>query len=74
MAAKPVVNGIDKQLEGRVRIVRFDVARANGKKVAAKVGLDMVPTFIAYDSEGIERWRTQGTPNRVELWQRLIKL
>ena len=71
---KPVVDGLDKQLEGRVRIVRKDVASPAGKKLASKVGIDLVPTLIGYDAEGVERFRIGRAPNRVELWQRLIKL
>ena len=74
MAAKPVVDGFDKQLAGRVRIVRVDINSSNGKKIATKVGLDMVPTFIGYDGEGVERWRLDRVPNRVELWRHLISL
>jgi len=74
MAAKPVVNGFDKQLAGRVRIVRVDINSPNGKKIATKVGLDMVPTFIGYAGDGTERWRIDRMPNRLELWSRLISL
>ena len=74
MVAKPVVDGLDKQLAGRVRIVRVDINSPNGRKIATKVGLDMVPTFIGYDGEGLERWRINRVPNRVELWRRLINL
>lgn len=74
MAAKPVVDGLDKQLAGRVRIVRVDINTPNGKKVATKVGLDMVPLFIGYDGKGLQRWRINRVPNRAELWSRLISL
>jgi hypothetical protein len=74
MAAKPVVDGLDKQLAGRVRIVRMDVATREGKKVALKVGLDTVPTFIAYGKDGLERWRTARMPSKPELWRRLVAL
>ena len=74
MAAKPVVDGCDKQMAGRVRFVRVDINSANGKKIAAKVGFDMAPTFIGYDSAGVEQWRTTGVPNRVKLWRKLISL
>lgn len=74
MAAKPVVDGFDKQLAGRVRFVRVDINSPNGKKIAAKAGLDVVPTFIGYDGSGVEQWRSVGIPNRVELWRRLISL
>jgi hypothetical protein len=74
MTAKPVVDGFDKQLAGRVRFVRADINSPNGKKIAARVGFDMVPTLIGYDGEGVERWRMDRVPNRVELWRRLISL
>ena len=74
MAAKPVVDGIEKQLGGRVSLVRLDVATTSGRKVAARVALDTVPTFIGYDGEGVERWRITRVPGRVELWNRLMAL
>ncbi|HLG74258.1 MAG TPA: hypothetical protein VK009_27875 [Chloroflexota bacterium] len=74
MAAKPVVDGIEKQLGGRVSVVRMDVSTPAGRKVAAKIGLDLVPTFIGYDSQGLERWRVSRVPNRAELWNRLMLL
>jgi hypothetical protein len=74
MAAKPVVDGFDKQLAGKVRIIKVDVATPEGKKVALKAGLDLVPTFIGYDAQGNERWRVQSMPSRPELWRKLISL
>jgi hypothetical protein len=74
MAAKPVVDGIDKQLEGRVRVIRVDVGSANGKKIAAKAGLDLVPTLIGYDRQGLERFRMTRTPNKIELWRKVVSL
>ena len=74
MATKPVVDGLDKQLAGRVRFVRVDINSANGRKIAAKAGVDMVPALIGFDAQGVERWRLNRIPNRVELWRRLINL
>jgi hypothetical protein len=74
MATKPVVHGIEKQLAGKVRIVQLDVASETGRKVAAKVGIDLVPTFIGYDAQGIERWRIGRAPARMELWRRIVSL
>jgi hypothetical protein len=74
MAAKPVVDGCDKQMAGRVRFVRVDVNSANGKKIAAKLGVDLTPTFVGYDADGVEQWRTTGVPNRAQFWRKLISL
>ena len=74
MATKPVVDGFDKQLAGRVRFVRIDVNSDKGRKIAAKAGVALVPTLIGYDGAGEERWRMQRVPNRPELWRRLIAL
>lgn len=74
MTAKPVVDGLEKQLGGRVSVVRVDVSSPTGKKVAAKVGLDLVPTFIGYDAKGVEQWRLSEVPKRPELWQLLMSL
>lgn len=59
MAAKPVVDGLEKELGKRVRFVRVDISTPNGRKIAARVGLDTVPTFIGFDAKGNEMWRTQ---------------
>ena len=74
MAAKPVVDGFDKQLAGKVRFVRVDVASPNGRKIAVKAGLGLVPTFIGYDAAGMQQWRVEGMPNKMALWRKIISL
>jgi hypothetical protein len=74
MAAKPVVDGMEKELGRHVRFVRLDVASQVGKTIASRVGLDLVPTFIGYDSQGEERWRYQQLPSKGELWRRVAAL
>ena len=75
MATKPVVDGLEKQLgQKRLRIVRIDVGTKEGHKIAGRVGLDMVPTFVGYDPSGNERWRINRVPKRQELWSRVIAL
>ena len=74
MAAKPVVDGFEKQLGKRVRFVRLDMASQNGRKVAAQVGVNMVPLFVGFDKDGMERWRAEGPVNRTQLWARVVSL
>jgi len=73
MAAKPVLDGIEKQVGQRVRFVRMDVATPNGRRVAAEVGLDLVPLVVGFDAQGSERWRTQRV-NRGDLLRRIAML
>jgi hypothetical protein len=74
MAAKPVVDGIEKQIGAKVRIVRVDVSTPEGRKVSAEVGPGMVPTFIGFDAQGNERWRVNHMLSRPELWRRVLAL
>ena len=74
MAARPVVDGIERDLGSRVRVFRADVASPEGRKLARRVGLDLVPTFIAFDGQGMERWRAQRVPNRREVLKELRRL
>lgn len=74
MAAKPVVDGMEKELGRHVRFVRLDVTSTTGKKIASSVALDLVPTFIGYDKDGNERWRYQQLPSKGELWRRVAAL
>ena len=74
MAAKPVMDGMEKELGRHVRFVRVDVASSTGKKIGMSVGLDLVPAFIGYDGAGKERWRYQQLPSKGELWRRVAAL
>jgi hypothetical protein len=75
MAAKPVVDGIEKQLgQKRLRLVRVDVGTKEGRRIASRVELDLVPTIIGYDGGGVERWRFTRVPKRQELWARIVAL
>jgi len=75
MAAKPVVDGVEKQMgQKRLRIIRVDVGTKQGRRIASRVALDLVPTIIGYDPAGVERWRISHTPKRQELWTKIVAL
>lgn len=71
---KPVVDGMEKQIGGKVRIVRIDVSTTEGKKIAVEVAPSTVPTFVGFDAEGNQRWRVDRVISRAELWRRIIAL
>lgn len=74
MVAKPVLTGMEKRIGHKVRFIRADVGTTNGQQIAAKAGLQMVPTFIGYNGQGEECWRIRGIPNRQDMWRKIIAL
>jgi thioredoxin-like negative regulator of GroEL len=70
LTAKPVVNGIEEDLEGTARVIRLDIASDRGKKVAGRYGVDAVPTIVVLDGEGEVAHRESGVPDREEVVSR----
>lgn len=61
MAAKPIVDGIEAEYAGRLRVLRLDVQDAAGKELADEYAVLGTPTFIFLDTQGSELWRSVGT-------------
>jgi thioredoxin-like negative regulator of GroEL len=61
--AKPVVDGLEHKLEGKVRFIKVNIGDDDGTRVAARFGVSGVPTFILLDGEGRVVYRkTGGSP------------
>jgi thiol:disulfide interchange protein len=67
MAAKPVVDGIEQQHQGALRVIRLDVQDDAAAEIAERYGMAFTPTFIYFDARGSEQWRSVGSidPQRV---------
>lgn len=50
--AKPIVDGIEKDLAGRARVVRFNVSDEQGRDVALRYGVRGLPTTIVVGGDG----------------------
>lgn len=61
------MNGIEKELEGTVRVVRLDIASNLGKSVAQRYGVSAVPTVLVLDGEGEVVHRESGIPDREDV-------
>lgn len=64
LAAKPVVNGIEQDLEGAVDVIRLDIGSELGKSAAGRYGVTAVPTTLVLDGEGEVVHRDSGMPSR----------
>ena len=62
--AKPIVNGIEKDLEGRAKVVRVNLLSKLGRELARAYGVTAIPAMIVFDGGGRVRHSHQGVPNR----------
>jgi len=65
--AKPIVDGIEKDLEGTARVIRLSVVSESGSQVAQRYGVRGVPTIVVLDGTGQVVAQSAGLPDRAEL-------
>lgn len=65
--AKPIVDRLENQLDGRARVVRLDVMSGVGRQAAARYGVRGVPTLVVVDGTGQPMFSQAGivTPGTV---------
>ncbi len=57
---KPIVDGIEKEYQNRLIVIRVDIQSGTGQTLAPIYGFQYTPTFIFFDAQGKELWRTVG--------------
>jgi thioredoxin-like negative regulator of GroEL len=62
--AKPIVDGIERDLEGQARVLRLNVMDSVGSQIAQKHGVRGVPTLIVFDADGTLVSTLVGVPSR----------
>jgi thioredoxin-related protein len=61
------VDGIEREFEGRLLVIHIDVLDPVGKEVGKHFNFKYTPTFILFNSDGEELWRTIGAIDPSEL-------
>ena len=58
MAAKPIVDGIERVHEGNLTVIRLNVQDPAGEALLERFGFRFTPTFIFFDETGeeLQRW------------------
>ena len=64
---KPVVDGLERELEGRARVLRLSVTDDVGGNLALRYGVRAVPTFVLLDGAGEVALVRAGTLDRAEV-------
>ena len=65
--AKPVVDGLERELEGQAQVLRLSVTDSVGGALAVRYGARGVPTIVVLDGEGEVVYARAGSPNRGEI-------
>lgn len=67
---KPVVDRLEEQYPGKLKIVRVDIQSTAGETIAREFGLFLTPSFLLFDAQGKEVARTAGSldVNRVRMF------
>ncbi|HSF82884.1 MAG TPA: thioredoxin family protein [Anaerolineales bacterium] len=63
LAAKPIVDGIEREYAGQLLVLRVDVQDEVGKALAREQSVIATPTFILFAAGGEILWRSVGTIN-----------
>ncbi len=68
---QPVVDGIEKQYKGKLVVIRLNIQEPVGRELAPVFGFEFTPTFIFFDAQGKEQWRTIGDLDTARLHESL---
>ena len=68
---KPIVDGIEQEYEGRLLVIRLNIQEQVGRELAPVFGFEYTPTFIFFDAQGNELWRSVGSLDPEKLRQSL---
>lgn len=65
---RPLVDEIEQKYHGRLIVIRVNIQSASGRELTRHFGFEYTPTFIFFDAQGQERWRSVGNldPSKVE--------
>ncbi len=65
--AKPIVDGIERDLKGKAEVVRLNLMTRVGREAASRYGVPAVPTILVLDADTDVIYRHTGMPNRREI-------
>ena len=55
------MDGIEQEYNGRLLVIRLNIQEQVGRELAPVFGFEYTPTFIFFDAQGNELWRSVGS-------------
>jgi hypothetical protein len=71
LAAKPIVDGVEREFSGQLLVVRLNVQDPAGRVLARTYGSQYTPTYLFFDELGVEQWRSVGDLDPAQLQRSL---
>jgi len=71
--AKPVVDGLERELENQAQVLRLNVMNSVGGELAMRYGVRGVPTFVLLDGVGKVMLTQVGMPDRAEIMAAVMR-
>jgi thiol-disulfide isomerase/thioredoxin len=71
MAAKPIVDRLESDFEGRLTVIRLNIQEPAGRVLGDRYGFKYTPTFVFLDAQGRLLWRTLGAVDPAEVQRSL---
>ena len=69
------MDGLERELAGRARVVRLNVAEEPGRRARERFETEKVPAIVLLDGAGREVYRTEGKlPRRQQIFEALAGL
>ena len=65
------MDGIEQDYAGRLLVIRLNIQEEVGRELAPFFGFEFTPTFIFFDAQGTELWRSVGDLDLERLRQSL---
>ena len=63
LVAKPIVDGIEKDLRGKAKVIRVNLTSKIGREIAARYDVRSIPTLLVVNGDEVT-YRHQGVPRR----------
>ena len=64
LLAKPIVDGLERDLEGKAAVIRLDTNGQLGLQIARRYGVSGLPTLLVFDGDGELIHRESGPPSK----------
>lgn len=71
LLARPIVNGLERDLEGRADVVRLNMLSKEGREVASRYEVRGLPHLLVLDGAGKVIYRKNGLLDRKAVLARL---
>lgn len=73
LVAKPIVDGLERELAGDATVIRVDVMSSMGRTLASEYGVAALPTLLVFDGAGNIVLRDGGPPNKHRVIQAVVE-